>query len=82
MIPTGSKTFHAPELENKLRNAIVDRAKKYKNCFGNGPQVIVRVQELLQDKVMDGVSLHEPEACQFQPPICRITNNTNSWYNC
>jgi hypothetical protein len=52
--PNWFRNIYAPELQNKLRNALVDRVKKYRNCFGNGPQVIVRVQEVPQDQVMDG----------------------------
>ena len=51
--PNWFTNIYAPELENKLRNAIVDRVKKYKNCFGNGPQVLVDVREVPLNQVMD-----------------------------
>ena len=52
--PNWFTNIYAPELENKLRNAIVERVKKYKYCFGNGPQVLVNVQEVPLTQVMDG----------------------------
>jgi hypothetical protein len=52
--PNWFRNIYAPELENKLRNAIVYRVIKYKNCFGSGPQVLVDVTQVPKDKVMDG----------------------------
>jgi hypothetical protein len=52
--PNWFRNIYAPELENKLRNTIVERVKKYKNCFGNGPQVLVDVTQVSKDQVMDG----------------------------
>ena len=52
--PNWFRNIYAPELENKLRNTIVGCVKKYKNCFGNGPQVLVDVTQVPQDQVMDG----------------------------